>query len=187
LYGWGWNKFGQLGTGDTADRMEPALIQLPSRIIKVVCGSGFSIALTEDGYCYSWGGNGCGQCGQGHVTSVLVPQLISALVTKKVIEISSSTGCNHSLALCDDGSVFSWGCNTRGQLGLSTNDHESSPQQVPFITEEETIEQIYVGGNGNGSSFIVTENGDLFAFGWVCFCLRLMVRMKMDNWVLMII
>jgi alpha-tubulin suppressor-like RCC1 family protein len=120
----------------------------------------------EDGLVYSWGGNGCGQLGLNHVdNNVTSPQLVPALSVKKVVDLATGTGCNHTLALCDDHTVFAWGCNARGQLGLTHNNHCMTPQQIPYLSDEK-IEKIFCGGNGNGASFALTDSGDLFSFGW---------------------
>lgn len=48
---WGWGEHGQLGLGDTCDRMIPQTVMLESRRLdapswfRVYCGSGFTIAV----------------------------------------------------------------------------------------------------------------------------------------------
>ena len=41
-----------------------------------------------------------------------------------------AAGANHSLAIKNDGSLWSWGINDDGQLGLRNNQLQTSPTQV---------------------------------------------------------
>ena len=65
--GCGWNRWGQLGLGDTNDRQQltvlPALAD--KGVTHVACGAGFSVALCSNFKVYSWGSNLAGQLGQG--------------------------------------------------------------------------------------------------------------------------
>ncbi|ELQ75163.1 RCC1 domain protein [Trachipleistophora hominis] len=61
LYAVGHNMFGQLGTGDNADRHVLTRIDLPN--VRTASTKGFfSVAYTDDGM-YSWGFNSHGECG----------------------------------------------------------------------------------------------------------------------------
>jgi len=45
----------------------------------------------------------------------------------------------HSLALKDDGSVWAWGNNTFGQLGVTSTRHGESPEMVAGLTDVRAI------------------------------------------------
>lgn len=48
IFSWGWNKYGQLGLGDTVDRNIPALVPLKDhRPRNVTCGWWHTLALCE--------------------------------------------------------------------------------------------------------------------------------------------
>ncbi|CAI7840122.1 unnamed protein product [Closterium sp. NIES-54] len=68
VYSWGGNQFGQLGTGDTAAKVFPTLIDSPnldSRSLKAIsCGARHSVAVTTDGALFVWGSNKFGQSGR---------------------------------------------------------------------------------------------------------------------------
>ncbi len=74
--------------------------------------------------------------------------------------IDVSLGYHHTLALKDDGTVWSWGHNGSYQLGDGTNQDRSMPIQVNGI---ENAKQILA---NNNSSYVLTENGTLYAFGY---------------------
>eukprot|EP00877_Chromochloris_zofingiensis_P008815 jgi/Chrzof1/4187/Cz14g02070.t1 len=80
-YAWGWNKFGQLGLGDTQDRPEPAeIVNLSgSHVHLLACGWRHTLAATEDGMVYSWGRGVNGQLGHGDEIDVHVPKKLEGL------------------------------------------------------------------------------------------------------------
>ncbi|MCE9611554.1 MAG: cadherin-like beta sandwich domain-containing protein [Chthoniobacter sp.] len=123
LAAWGDNASGQLGNNSTTNSSVPVLViqsgaLAGKKVIAVSAGDGFSLALCSDGMLAAWGLNSNGQLGNSSTTTSLVPVLVvrsAALSGKTVIAVSSGT--SHSLALCSDGKVVSWGLNSSGQLG----------------------------------------------------------------------
>lgn len=61
LFSWGDNKFGQLGHGDTLNRIEPDLIKEINGVVRISAGPEFSVALVEKAdksiLTYIWGNN----------------------------------------------------------------------------------------------------------------------------------
>jgi alpha-tubulin suppressor-like RCC1 family protein len=70
-----------------------------------------------DGSVFSWGFGWSGQLGLGSDATVYVPTRVEALPPGKRA-VAVAAGGVHSLALCDDGTVFSWGSGQGGRLGL---------------------------------------------------------------------
>ena len=61
---WGWNFYGQLGEGSTANRRQPVDVKgLTGKTVAVSGGGGHTCALLEDGTVYCWGLNANGQLG----------------------------------------------------------------------------------------------------------------------------
>ncbi|KAL3822815.1 hypothetical protein ACHAXA_005980 [Cyclostephanos tholiformis] len=81
-----------------------------------------------------FGAGDCGQLGCGEaVTESRVPRILVGLRGAKIDMIAC--GGLHSLALMEDGTVYSWGCNDEGSLGWMTSDEEGgnngySPSRV---------------------------------------------------------
>jgi len=73
--------------------------------------------------------------------------------------ISVCAGFSHSLALTDSGSVFSWGRNNVGQLGLRHYEHQSTPQQISGL------EKIVGISSGTFHNVVVSENGSVYSWG----------------------
>ena len=136
LVAWGYNNYGQLGTGDTQARRTPVIVPplgalAGKRVTAIAAGSYHSLALCSDGSLVGWGYNDEGELGDGTTTRRMIPVAADhggALAGKKVAMIRS--GQYHSLALCTDGSVVSWGYNPRGQLGDGGTANRLSPVDV---------------------------------------------------------
>ncbi|XP_078172079.1 regulator of chromosome condensation (RCC1) family protein [Carex rostrata] len=81
LYGWGWNKFGQVGVGDNTDHCSPAQVNFPDNqnIVQVSCGWRHTIALTERKNVFSWGRGTSGQLGHGDILDRNTPKMVEAL------------------------------------------------------------------------------------------------------------
>merc|ERR550534_1430788 len=117
IYSFGSNDYGQLGHHKSRTRAE--LVEgLDAHVIAdVACGSHHTLVKNEWGEIFAWGSNSKGQLGfdtQGQI--VPIPKMIKTLATKHVIQIAC--GQNHSLALTNVGELYSWGCNSHGQLGI---------------------------------------------------------------------
>ncbi|XP_068647494.1 ultraviolet-B receptor UVR8-like isoform X1 [Aristolochia californica] len=81
LYGWGWNKFGQVGVGDNIDHCSPMQVKFPDeqKVIQIVCGWRHTLALTERQNLFSWGRGTSGQLGHGESIDRNTPKIIEAL------------------------------------------------------------------------------------------------------------
>uniref|UniRef100_J3LY24 RCC1-like domain-containing protein n=1 Tax=Oryza brachyantha TaxID=4533 RepID=J3LY24_ORYBR len=81
LYGWGWNKFGQVGVGDTADHCFPVQVKFPEeqKVAQVACGWRHTLAFTEKKNVFSWGRGTSGQLGHGEIVDRNTPVMIDAL------------------------------------------------------------------------------------------------------------
>ncbi len=133
---WGSNSFGELGNnGATASTVPVAVhssgVLAGKTIIAVTAGSYHSLALCSDGTLAAWGRNDNGQLGNNSTINSKVPVIVrntGLLLGKTVIQISA--GDDHSLALCSDGTVASWGRNNHGQLGNDSATNSLVPVAV---------------------------------------------------------
>lgn len=108
------------------------LQQLFLFLIEFVAGGTQScFALTEEGHLYSWGSsNAHGQLGQGSKDNSPLPQLLAGpLSSKRVVQVAASD--NHTMALTDEGDVYLWGNNCRGELGLGDTTCHHTPTLLP--------------------------------------------------------
>src|SRR5689334_17101170 len=96
--------------------------------IQISCGSCHSILLNEDGLVYSFGNNLESQLGLGHKKDQSTPQIILDLENIRIKKISC--GENHSILLSEEGTLYSFGRNGSGHLGLGNTTDQSTPQFV---------------------------------------------------------
>lgn len=81
LYGWGWNKFGQVGVGDNIDRCSPVQVLFPNdqKVVQICCGWRHTLAITERNNVFSWGRGTNGQLGHGDSIDRNTPKIIEVL------------------------------------------------------------------------------------------------------------
>jgi alpha-tubulin suppressor-like RCC1 family protein len=133
LAAWGHNYNGQLGIGNTASATVPVAINsfgalAGKTVIAVAAGSYHSLVLCSDGTLVAWGANSSGMLGDGGTTQSTLPLAVAAvgaLAGKTVVTVAA--GSNHSMALCSDGTLATWGYNGYGQLGDGSTTSSSVP------------------------------------------------------------
>ncbi|KAG2400117.1 Ultraviolet-B receptor UVR8 Protein UV-B RESISTANCE 8 RCC1 domain-containing protein [Vigna angularis] len=109
----------------------------PSRkVVDLAAGEAHNLVLTGDGSVYSWGRGMFGRIGSGSETDELFPVQLKfgnanpngTQDTVKVVGIAA--GAYHSLALAEDGAVWSWGYNFYGQLGTNGEKSHDNEYEV---------------------------------------------------------
>jgi len=133
LWAWGNDGFGQLGDNAISYRSSP--IQVGSSIDWKTVSVGYShtTAIKTDGTLWTWGKNGFGQLGDsttGIANSKSNPNQIGVLTTW--LSVSAAGYC--TAAVRTDGTLWTWGYNNNGQLGLGNTINTSSPGQVGNLT-----------------------------------------------------
>lgn len=85
------------------------------------------ILLNPDGTVWSIGSNNHGQLGIGKSDNEIhEPVMVPGLSKVKAV----AAGANHSVALLQNGTVWTWGGNDSGQLGIGSRIDNSEPVQV---------------------------------------------------------
>ena len=79
-----------------------------------------SAPCTADGSVFTWGGGECGTLGLGgDLSDKRVPTHVTGeLQNEAVLVVQVATGTEHSMCVTRDGSVYMWGYNYQGQLGV---------------------------------------------------------------------
>lgn len=138
LYSWGANQSGQLGNGTTTTSTTPQPVLgeggvgILRGVTQVSAGTYHVIAVTPEGV-FAWGDNQFGQLGIGTTSNQANP------FPSKVVGLNGNgylSGVTqivasgfHSMAIVD-GSVYSWGSNSWGQLGDNTVIDKNVPTRV---------------------------------------------------------
>ena len=134
LWVWGFNYSGQLGFGDTNDRLTPTKIGTDSDWLKIYAGSSYFIGIKNDHRLWAWGYNGDGQMGNGTMDNITYPSLIS-LANAKYDQVAVPGGpClpeggslpfgYHTLCITENKlNICSAGANYWGYLGTGYYDN----------------------------------------------------------------
>lgn len=125
VYAMGSNLFGTLGDGTYQDSSIPVKVLGLSGVTKISTRSEHVLALKANGTVWAWGRNNCGELGNG-TSGTHSNRAVQVSGLTNVIEIAA--GEDFSLALKKDGTVWSWGANSSGQLG---NGNSSTNSSVP--------------------------------------------------------
>ena len=132
LWAWGQNTFGQLGDNTTITRSTPVTTFAGGTNWKQVAGgkggaSQHTAAIKTDGTLWTWGLNTNGQLGIilfGVTTYKPTPVTTFAGGTNwKQVDCGNS----HTAAIKTDGTLWTWGLNTNGQLGDNTVTQRNTP------------------------------------------------------------
>ena len=120
------------------------LYQLKNKeIISIKSGWEHNICQDKDKMLYSFGNNSRCQCGFDILDNnkiIKYPKNIMELNDKSINEISC--GNEHTLALTEDGDVYSWGSTSDGVLGREIKGYEKAlgigkPGKIPFFIKND--------------------------------------------------
>jgi alpha-tubulin suppressor-like RCC1 family protein len=172
---WGYNGFGQLGNDSTIFSNKPVKpadiaenVQL-SGVTAVAAGALHSLALRSDGTVWAWGDNSMGQLGVPITSTadgkwyrkIPVPVSVSGAPLSGIVAIAANG--NHALALDSFGTVWAWGMNIAGQVGID-------PAITGALAVPTPVAGLPAGGivaiaAGGATSYAIDTNGKLWAWG----------------------
>jgi YD repeat-containing protein len=164
LWTWGYNAQGQLGDNTTVTRSTPVTTfaggtnwkQVSSSIRKQF-GQGHAAAIKTDGTLWTWGANDQGQLGDNTADNKSVPVTTFAGGTnwKQV-----SCGGYHISAIKTDGTLWTWGYNNNGQLGINNTSNKNTP--VTTFAGGTNWKQV---AGGNNHTAAIKTDGTLWTWG----------------------
>jgi alpha-tubulin suppressor-like RCC1 family protein len=155
----GCGQYGALGHGFSGGKQLPDVLRPKyidalrgERCICVSAGELHSAAVTADGDLYTWGDNFCGQLGVGSKRPGVSPQQVVLGGLEDEVVSHVSCGARHTLAVTEDGEVFSWGLGHYGVLGRSFTpfEHEPDAALVGLGEEEDNADNIRRGAMVQG-------------------------------------
>lgn len=132
VWAWGDNTDYQLGDGTNTDRTLPVQATGLTGMTAVAAGQNHTLALKSDGTVWAWGDNTFGQLGDD-VNGIHVNYSPTPLLNPNLTGIIAiAAGTNFSMAVKSDGTVWTWGDDTHGQLGngVSVGGGVFTPVQV---------------------------------------------------------
>jgi alpha-tubulin suppressor-like RCC1 family protein len=146
-------------------KIEAALFNY-ERIIQISGGRGYSVALTNAGTVYTFSvtpDSGHGYGGVSPYARIGNPWPPAPVLNlPKIVKIGTATGDGYSVgALTEDGNLYTWGRNDRGQLGINSNTFTTVPILVVF-PKNKKIKDFALGWN---HSLAVSTEGEVFVWG----------------------
>ncbi|XP_040295004.1 probable E3 ubiquitin-protein ligase HERC4 isoform X2 [Bufo bufo] len=173
VFGWGRNKFGQLGLNDDRDRYCPCLLKSlrSQKIVHICCGEDHTAALTKEGGVFTFGAGGYGQLGHNSTNNEINPRKVFELMGNIVTQIAC--GRQHTLAFVpSSGRIYSFGLGGNGQLGTGSTCNRKSPFTVKgnWISHSDfsqhpvsidgcyCVKKIFSGGDQSFSHYFHVQN-----------------------------
>ena len=172
LFMWSEGNRGQLGQNDLTRRSSP--IQVPGTTWSVLCqkrsnlddGTNTYFSIKDDGSLWSWGGNTSGVLGQSQSYATIEAKSSPTQVGSDTTWANVVTGALTGLGVKTDGTLWVWGYNGKGALGLNQTPSThpsyancvSSPTQLPGTTWRSIK-------SGNGFFSATKTDGTAWAWG----------------------
>ena len=150
--------------GELSDDWSTVLQRFPVRfdsvsdVTSVTAGSRHGAVLRRDGTVFTWGKNYWGQLGDGTTTDRSLPAAVPGL--GNTISVKAGEG-GYTLALQADGTVYAWGDNYYGSLGVADIANSTVPVMVSGLTDVHSI------AAGSGHSFAIKNDGTLWSWGYI--------------------
>ena len=162
IYGWGKNKYGELGLNNTKNAIKPSPINTLQNIIinSVECGGRNTLILTSDGKIYMCGSNIFGLLANKNYHNNEQYQktfkLLKFFEEENIKQIAVAEF--HSLVLNKNGEIYGWGGNLYNKLG-TIKGLSGEPSKI-FIKKK-----IISISCGDYHSCALSENGVLYTWG----------------------
>lgn len=170
---WGNNSFWQLGLSLVTDYSKIADITSEfdlskgEKIVSLSSGGSHFSAVTSLNRVFMWGSNDYGQLGTGIKTDSksLFDMTSKFDLRDGEMIVSVTLGKNHSSAITSFNRLFTWGSNSKGQLGDGTTTDRDTPVDITSrfnLNDDETISLVSL---GFAHSSALTSFGRVFVWG----------------------
>ena len=156
LWAWGNNNSGQLGDSTNNPSLRPKQIGPATTWASISAGYDHTVAIGANGALWAWGNNNYGQLGNGTNNNIgkIIPVQIGTATNW-----ASISACNaYTLAIKTDGTLWSWGRNSFGELGDGTTTDKNSPVQVGTANNWASVDAL--------RSFVVARKTDGTIWAW---------------------
>jgi alpha-tubulin suppressor-like RCC1 family protein len=158
---WGFGGSGRLGYGGTLNQASPVSVTLGGGVTAsaVTVGNAHSCALIDAGGAVCWGFNSSGQLGNGTTTQSTTP--IAVTMPDGVSFVQLEAGSSHTCGLSSTGSIYCWGSNSFGQLGVNSLSSSTIPT---LAVQPEGVVFAFI-STGMSHTCAVATNGDAYCWG----------------------
>jgi alpha-tubulin suppressor-like RCC1 family protein len=160
VWAWGSNVYGQLGNGLTVDSATRVQVSALTSITAIAAGAGHTVALKNDGTVWAWGSNVYGQLGNGLTVDSATRVQVIGLSGMSIGTVTAiAAGNDHTVVLKTDGTVWTWGNNSNGQLGNGNIQPSSTPVQVNGLSGVTAV------AAGFGHTMALKSDGTVWTWG----------------------
>jgi len=157
---WGANNAGQIGNGYSGSSTPYPNGLNRANTAFVGAGRFQTFIVTTTGQLWSWGSGTYGGLGLGNTTYYSSPKQVGSLTNWSKVDALGSFSC---MAIKTDGTLWTWGNNGDGRLGLGNTTNYSSPKQVGSDTNWASIPSY--GGRSRFAAAAIKTNGTLWTWG----------------------
>ena len=157
MWCWGRNADGQLGIGSKSSQTLPTVADIDLDWTAVAAGEDHSCGIQPDGTLWCWGRNTHGQLGTGMMgaTDELSPVQVGTGTDWAAID----TGYLSSCGIKTDGTLWCWGNNSSGELGIgSSNGTYPDPIQIGMDNDWDQV-------RAGRTACAIKTGGALFCWG----------------------
>jgi alpha-tubulin suppressor-like RCC1 family protein len=137
LYTWGAGSAGRLGHGDPENRWAPTLVWTEAfggdeagQVVMAACGSMHTLVVTQDGALWACGDWEFGQLGLNDTGNNYVFRQVGVAAFGGARVVTAAAGYGHSVAVTEDGALWTWGDSRSGQLGHGDVETRLAPTRV---------------------------------------------------------
>jgi alpha-tubulin suppressor-like RCC1 family protein len=167
LYTFGEGGFGRLGHDDEENQLAPKRVAAADWegrcVVSVVCGCSHTAVVLDDGSLYTFGYGDDGQLGHGDGQRQRAPKRVVAADWKGRCVVSVACGQQHTAVVLDDGSLYTFGVGSSGQLGHGDDETQLAPKRVVAADwEGRRVVSVACGGEHTAA---VLDDGSLYTFG----------------------
>ncbi|GMF41206.1 unnamed protein product [Phytophthora fragariaefolia] len=172
LFTCGKNDYGQLGLAHNRQVKVPTLVGLPNEMVCfVACGYYHSVVVASSGRTFSFGRNDYGQLGIGSKIHQNVPNVVALSSNTRMVR--ATCGCYHTVLLSEQGQVYVFGRNNKGQLGNRGSADALLPVALKVRPEKNSRRCVDVAAGFYTTSLIVerkreNDDGDVIMLDQSC-------------------
>lgn len=122
----------------------------------------YTMAVRADGQMFSWGDNSSGQLGQTIAINTSLPTVVAPIGSGILPVVAMTAGRNHALAILNDHTLYAWGANEAGQLGIGASSNTGQGAAVQVGTDNNW----FVVAAGGQHTLAIKQDQTLWAWGY---------------------